>query len=49
VVVIPDAKVVFAGHLLWRDIVPTLVDASTKPLIDTLDTLATSEPRSCLV
>jgi len=49
VVVIPDAKVVFAGDLLWRDIVPTLTDASTKPWIDTLDTLAKNEPGATFV
>jgi glyoxylase-like metal-dependent hydrolase (beta-lactamase superfamily II) len=49
VVLIPDAKVVFAGDLLWRDIVPTLVDASTMPWIDTLDRLATNEPGATFV
>lgn len=49
VVLIPDAKVVFAGDLLWRDLVPNLVDASTKPWIDTLDRLATSEPDATFV
>jgi len=49
VVLIPDAEVVFAGDLLWRDIVPTLVDASTKPWIDTLDTLAKNEPGATFV
>jgi cyclase len=49
VVLVPDAKVVFAGDLLWRDMVPTLVDASTKPLIETLDTLATAEPGATFV
>ncbi len=49
VVLIPDAKVVFAGDLLWRDIVPTLDDGSTKPWIDTLDRLATSEPGATFV
>jgi glyoxylase-like metal-dependent hydrolase (beta-lactamase superfamily II) len=49
VVLVPDAKVVFAGDLLWRDIVPTLVDASTQPLIDTLDALAKSEPGAVFV
>jgi cyclase len=48
-VLIPDAKVVFAGDLLWRDIVPTLDDGSTKPWIDTLDRLATSEPGATFV
>lgn len=49
VVLIPHAKVVFAGDLLWRDIVPTLVDASTQPWIDTLDRLATNEPDATFV
>jgi cyclase len=49
VVVIPDAKVVFAGDLFWREIVPTLVDASTQPLIDTLDTLAKNESGATFV
>jgi glyoxylase-like metal-dependent hydrolase (beta-lactamase superfamily II) len=42
VVLIPDAKVVFAGDLFWRNMVPNLMDASTQPWIDTLDTLATT-------
>ena len=49
VVLIPDANVVFAGDLLWHDIVPTLVDGSTKPWIDTLDGLATDEPSATFV
>lgn len=49
VVLIPDAKVVFAGDLLWSDMVPTLVDASTKPWIDTLESLAASEPGATFV
>ncbi|HEY6507407.1 MAG TPA: MBL fold metallo-hydrolase, partial [Vicinamibacterales bacterium] len=49
VVLVPDAKVVFAGDLLWRDMVPTLVDASTQPWIDTLDWLATNEPGATFV
>jgi cyclase len=44
IVLIPDSKIVFAGDLVWRNMLPTLVDASTKPWIDTLDTLlATTE------
>jgi glyoxylase-like metal-dependent hydrolase (beta-lactamase superfamily II) len=43
VVVIPDAKVVFAGDLFWRDMVPNLIDASTQPWLDTLDTLTNVE------
>lgn len=49
VVLIPDANIVFAGDLYWRDLVPTLVDASTGPLIDTLERLAKSEPRATFV
>jgi cyclase len=40
VVMIPDAKVAFVGDLFWRNTVPNTVDASTKPWIGTLNTLA---------
>ncbi|HXT86516.1 MAG TPA: MBL fold metallo-hydrolase [Verrucomicrobiae bacterium] len=36
-VFIPDANVVFMGDLFWCHTLPNLIDASTKPLIDTLD------------
>jgi cyclase len=49
VVLVPDAKVVFAGDLFWRNMLPNLMDASTKPLIDTLDTLATNEADATFV
>jgi cyclase len=49
VVLIPDAQVVFAGDLFWRDIMPTLIDASTQSLADTLDTLAKNEPGATFV
>jgi glyoxylase-like metal-dependent hydrolase (beta-lactamase superfamily II) len=49
VVLIADAQVVFAGDLFWHDTIPTLVDASTRPLIDTLDTLAKSQPSATFV
>jgi len=39
VVVIPSARVVFAGDLVWRDIFPTLVDATTRTWVETLDQL----------
>jgi cyclase len=39
VVLIPDAKVAFVGDLFWRNTVPNTIDASTKPWIDTLNTL----------
>lgn len=40
VVIIPDAKVVFAGDLLWRHVIPNTIDGSTKAWIQTLTTLA---------
>jgi len=40
VVIVPDAKAVFGGDLMWRNIVPNTVDGSTKPWIQTLDTFA---------
>jgi glyoxylase-like metal-dependent hydrolase (beta-lactamase superfamily II) len=44
VVLIPDAKIAFCGDLLFRQTMPNLIDASTKPWIETLDVLANSEP-----
>jgi glyoxylase-like metal-dependent hydrolase (beta-lactamase superfamily II) len=49
VVLIPDAKVVFAGDLFWRDMVPNMIDASSEAWITTLETLAKSEPDSTFV
>jgi len=49
VVFVPDAKVVFAGDLFWRDMLPNLVDASTMAWIDTLATLAKSEAGATFV
>jgi cyclase len=43
VVLIPDAKTVFCGDLLWRHNLPNLIDASTKPWVETLDVLTKSE------
>lgn len=34
---IPDANVVFCGDLFWNHTLPNLIDASTKPWIETLD------------
>lgn len=42
VVVFADAKVVFAGDLLWKAMVPNTIDGSTKAWIQTLDTLAST-------
>lgn len=41
VILIPDAKVAFVGDLFWRNTIPNTIDASTKPWIDTMNTLAT--------
>lgn len=41
IVLVPDAKVVFGGDLLFHDMLPTLVDSSTQAWIDTLDLLLT--------
>ena len=54
VVFVPDAGVVFTGDLLWRNMVPNIVDGTTPAWIATLDTLAKSNaqyvhprPRRC--
>ena len=39
IVVVPDSKIVFGGDLLFHDMLPTLIDASTPAWIDTLDLL----------
>ena len=39
---IPDAKVAFAGDLFWGNMLPNMIDASTKPWIATLEALATN-------
>ena len=38
IVIVPDAKVVFGGDLLWRGMIPNTVDGTTKAWIQTLDT-----------
>ena len=42
IVLIPDARVVFAGDLFWLNMLPNMIDASTKPWIASLETLATN-------
>ena len=42
IVLIPDARVVFAGDLFWHNMLPNLIDASTNSWIATLETLATN-------
>jgi cyclase len=49
VVIVPDAKAVFAGDLLWRNASPNLIDATTASWVQTLDTLAKSESGSTFV
>lgn len=36
---IPDARVVFCGDMLWKEHIPNLIDASTKPWIESLDAM----------
>jgi glyoxylase-like metal-dependent hydrolase (beta-lactamase superfamily II) len=40
IVVVPDAKVAFLGDLFWRNMLPTLIDASTREWVETLDAIA---------
>lgn len=40
VVLVPDARVAFGGDLLWHRAMPNLIDASIKPWIATLTSLA---------
>jgi glyoxylase-like metal-dependent hydrolase (beta-lactamase superfamily II) len=42
-VLIPDAKIVFAGDLLANSVLPSLGDASTGPWIDSLDTMLAAD------
>jgi glyoxylase-like metal-dependent hydrolase (beta-lactamase superfamily II) len=44
VVIVPSAKVVFMGDLLWRQLLPTLVDATTRTWVRTLETLLKAYP-----
>jgi len=49
VVMVPDARTVFTGDLFWHNSLPNLVDASTKPWIDSLDALAQHEAGTTFV
>ena len=44
-----EANVVFCGDLFWNHTLPNLIDASTKPWIDTLDTLLREHPSATFV
>jgi cyclase len=39
IVLIPDARVAFAGDLFWRNLAPNMINGSTKPWIATLDSM----------
>ena len=41
IVLVPDSKIVFGGDLLFHNMLPTLIDASTQAWIETLDLLLT--------
>jgi cyclase len=49
VAIVPDAKVVFTGDLLWPNVLPTLGDASTDVWIPTLEVLATANTDATFV
>jgi cyclase len=49
IVYVPDANVVFCGDLFWDHTLPNLIDASTKPWIETLDTLIQEHPTATFV
>ena len=45
----PVANVVFCGDLFWKHTLPNLIDASTEPWINTLDTLLADYPTATFV
>lgn len=49
IIFVPDANVVFTGDLFWDAHLPNLIDASTKPWIGTLDTMAAKYPAATFV
>lgn len=49
VVTIPAANVVFTGDMLWNHMLPNLIDASTAPLIATLDGFLRDHPRAVFI
>ena len=49
VVFVPDANVIFTGDLFWDAHLPNLIDASTKPWMETLGTLAAKYPAATFV
>ncbi|HKW89012.1 MAG TPA: MBL fold metallo-hydrolase, partial [Candidatus Acidoferrales bacterium] len=49
VVFIPDANVLFCGDLFWKHTLPNLIDASTKPWIETLDAILSRHPEATFI
>lgn len=49
VVFVPDANVVFTGDLFWKHTLPNLIDASTKPWVESLDALLSHHPEATFV
>ncbi|HET9785245.1 MAG TPA: MBL fold metallo-hydrolase [Terriglobales bacterium] len=49
IVVVPSDDIVFTGDLLWNHMLPNLIDASTAPLIGSLDGLAHDHPRATFI
>jgi glyoxylase-like metal-dependent hydrolase (beta-lactamase superfamily II) len=45
----PSANVVYCGDLFWNHTLPNLIDASTQPWIETLDTLLRDYPTAAFV
>lgn len=49
VIFVPDANVVFTGDLFWKAHLPNLIDGSTQPWIESLNTLEREHPRGTFV
>ncbi len=49
VLFIPDANIVFTGDLFWCHMLPNLIDASTKPWVETLDLMIQHHPAATFV
>lgn len=49
VIFVPDANVVFTGDLFWKHTLPNLIDASTKPWINSLGLMLSHHPNATFV
>ena len=49
VIFVPDGNVVFTGDLFWRHSLPNLIDASTEPMLATLQSLVAAHPDATFV